>query len=136
MKKKIAVIGLGYTGAPLAFSFSKKFAVVGYDLNKKRIKNLNKNIDENKQISFKEFKNSKSNIILTVNPNYLKSCNIYIVAVPTPVNKKKLPDLSILISATKTAARYLKTGDYVIYDPRYIQESLMIYVYLFCKNLD
>ena len=116
MNKKIAVIGLGYTGAPLAFAFAKKFKVVGYDLNKKRIKNLSRHIDENKQINKKDFKNSKKNIFLTTNPNDLSLCNFYIIAVPTPVNKKNLPDLSILINATKTAAKQLKKGDFVIYE--------------------
>ncbi len=116
MKKKIAVIGLGYTGAPLAFAFSKKFKVIGYDLNKNRIKNLNNHIDENKQLSIKDFKNSQKNIFLTYNSNHLISCNVYIISVPTPVNKKNLPDLSILINATKTVARYLKKRDFVVYE--------------------
>jgi len=116
MKKKIAVIGLGYTGAPLAFSFSKKFKVIGYDLNKKRVKNLNKKIDENNQITKINFIISKKNIFLTTNPNYLNGCNFYIIAVPTPVNKKNLPDLTILINATKTVAKFLKKGDFVIYE--------------------
>tara|TARA_B100000767_G_C19766577_1_gene537831 strand:- start:1162 stop:2421 length:1260 start_codon:yes stop_codon:yes gene_type:complete len=116
MNKKIAVIGLGYTGAPLAFAFAKKLKVIGYDLNKKRIKNLNRHIDENKQINKKDFKNSRKNIFLTTNPYDLSLCNFYIIAVPTPVNKKNLPDLSILINATKTVAKQLKKGDFVIYE--------------------
>jgi UDP-N-acetyl-D-glucosamine/UDP-N-acetyl-D-galactosamine dehydrogenase len=116
MNKKIAVIGLGYTGAPLAFAFAKKLKVIGYDLNKKRIKNLNRYIDENKQITKKDFKNSRKNIFLTTNQYDLSLCNFYIIAVPTPVNKKNLPDLSILINATKTVAKQLKKGDFVIYE--------------------
>ena len=116
MKNTIGVIGLGYTGAPLAFIFSKKYKVIGYDLNKKRIYNLNKNFDENNQISVKNFKDSKRNIFLTDNPKYLNSCNIFIVAVPTPVNKKNLPDLTTLIKASKTVAKYLNKGDIVIYE--------------------
>ena len=87
MKYKIAVIGLGYTGAPLAFSFAKKFNVVGYDLNNKRIEELTKNFDSNNQLSPSRFKSSKKNIFLTSEKRYLKNCNFYIVTVPTPVKK-------------------------------------------------
>ena len=116
MKKKIAVIGLGYTGAPLAFAFAKKFEVIGYDIDKKRVDNLNRLFDTNNQISKYDFKISKKNIFLTTNSNKIKTCNFFIIAVPTPVNKKNLPDLSILINATKTAAKHLKKGDFVIYE--------------------
>ena len=116
MKKKIAVIGLGYTGAPLAFAFAKKFKVIGYDLNKKRIKNLTRFSDENKQINRNEFKASKKNILLSSNSKDISLCDFYIIAVPTPVDKKNLPDLSILIKATKTAAKFLKKGNFVIYE--------------------
>jgi UDP-N-acetyl-D-glucosamine/UDP-N-acetyl-D-galactosamine dehydrogenase len=116
MKKKIAVIGLGYTGAPLAFAFAKKFEVIGYDIDKKRVDNLNRLFDTNNQISKYDFKISKKNIFLTTNSNKIKTCNFFIIAVPTPVNKKNLPDLSILINATKTAAKHIKKGDFVIYE--------------------
>tara|TARA_B100001093_G_C26831217_1_gene1016240 strand:+ start:1472 stop:2731 length:1260 start_codon:yes stop_codon:yes gene_type:complete len=116
MKKKIAVIGLGYTGAPLAFTFAKKFEVVGYDLDKKRVNNLSRSLDINNQITQSDFKVSKKNIFLTTNSNDIGTCNFYIIAVPTPVNNKNLPDLTILTNATKTAAKYLKKGNFVIYE--------------------
>ena len=116
MKNKVAVIGLGYTGAPLAFSFAKKFNVVGYDLNKKRIKELNENTDSNNQISLKQFKSSKKKILLTSNHKHLEKCNFYIIAVPTPVKKNNEPDLLQLINATKTVARYISKKSHIVYE--------------------
>ena len=117
MKKfKIAVIGLGYTGAPLAFAFAKKFKVVGYDIDENRVQKLKKSFDDNNQISKDDFKNSKKNILLSTNSVDLYSCDFFIVAVPTPVNKKNLPDLRILVKATKIVAKYLKKGNFVIYE--------------------
>ena len=107
---------MGYTGAPLAFTFAKKFKVVGFDINKKRVRNLSKFYDENSQLSKHDFKISKKNILLTTNPKEISGCNIYIIAVPTPVNKNNIPDLNILKNATRTVAKYLKQDDIVIYE--------------------
>ena len=86
--KKIAVIGLGYVGLPVAVEFGKVRDVVGYDINKKRVRDLQNSIDENNELKKRDFKSSK---YLTFNSNYknLVNSNFYIICVPTPVNKKK-----------------------------------------------
>ena len=94
---KIGIIGLGYVGLPLLSSFSKKFNTIGFDIDKKKILKLKKLKDESLQLNKIELK--KINKKVTTNINDLKSCNIYIVTVPTPVNKFKHPDLSPLKKA-------------------------------------
>ncbi len=99
---KIAIIGLGYVGLPLAKEFSKIFKVIGYDTNIKKIKKLNK------------IKNK--NLFFTNNQNILRTPKIFIVCVPTPINKNKTPELSPLKNATKTISKFLKSGDIVIFE--------------------
>ena len=127
MSLKIAVIGLGYVGLPLAVGFSKKFKVIGYDYNVYRIKLLKKGIDIN-NVS-KNFFLLNSNIVVTNNHSELSKCNIFIITVPTPIYKNNLPDLRNLSSATKTVAKYLKFGDTVILEstvyPGYSNEVLI-----------
>lgn len=113
---KIAVIGLGYVGLPLAVEFSKFFKVLGFDLKIKRINDLKKNIDETKEISRKTLVNIKNKIIFTNNTNLIKNCNIFIITVPTPINFNKKPNLSALINATKLVSKVLKKNDVVIYE--------------------
>jgi UDP-N-acetyl-D-galactosamine dehydrogenase len=113
---KIAVIGLGYVGLPLAVEFSKFFKVLGFDLKIKRINDLKKNIDETKEISRKTLANIKNKIIFTNNINLIKNCNIFIITVPTPINFNKKPDLSALINATKLVSKVLKKNDLVVYE--------------------
>lgn len=116
MKNKnlfIAIIGLGYVGLPLLLAFNKKYRVIGFDTNTKRIKELKKSIDFNKEISPK---NIKKKLTLTDNLNNLKGCNIYIVTVPTPLTKNKKPDLSYLKNATKIISRVLSKNDIVVYE--------------------
>ena len=85
---KIAIIGLGYVGLPLALEFSKKKSVIGFDINKRRVKELNSGIDTNLEFKKKELK-TKKKIIFTYSENDLKFANCYIITVPTPVNKIK-----------------------------------------------
>jgi UDP-N-acetyl-D-galactosamine dehydrogenase len=99
--KKIAVIGLGYVGLPLAFEFSKKYDTIGFDINPQRIIELNTGIDITREIDPSQF-NSQNSLALTNNPNQLSQCNIFIVTVQTPVDQHKLPDLSYVLAATKT----------------------------------
>jgi UDP-N-acetyl-D-galactosamine dehydrogenase len=113
--KKIAVIGLGYVGLPLAIAFQKNFEVIGYDLSKKRIKELTKNIDTTYEISSKILKKTKK-IFFTSNQNSLRDCDVFVITVPTPINKKNLPDLRSLKSATKLVGKNLKKGGIVIYE--------------------
>ena len=109
----IGVLGVGYVGLPLVKSLSKNFKIVAYDPNKKRINSLKKKKDINNEEVIK--KNLK-NIKFTYESKNLKACNIFIITVPTPINKRNKPDISILIDATKTVSSYLKQNDIVIYE--------------------
>ena len=113
--KKIALIGLGYVGLPLAVEFGKKFEVVGYDVSKDRIDILKKNEDPNLEINKKEFSRSThlnfSNII-----DDIKDCHIYIITVPTPIDNQKKPDLTALKNSSETVGSVLKKDDIVIYE--------------------
>lgn len=110
---KVAVIGLGYVGLPLSLYLAKKVSVIGFDLNKKKIKSLKNKIDLNKEANVEMFKKAK-NIIFSSDEVQLKNQDIYIIAVPTPVDKKNKPDLSLLLLATKTVAKYIKNQSIVI----------------------
>ena len=115
--KKIAVIGLGYVGLPVSVLFASKYRVVGYDINQKRVNELNNFKDETLEIKPKTLeKLINNNLIISNDLDSIKDCNIYIVTVPTPVKKDNTPDLSILINATKTVAKYISKGDIVIYE--------------------
>ena len=114
-KYKIAIVGLGYVGLPLAVEFSKHYNVTGYDINTKRINELKSGFDGTSEVKEKNLKNSK-NLYFTSNSNDLIHTNIFIITVPTPVFKNKQPDLSLLVKATKTVGRFLKPGNIVIYE--------------------
>ena len=114
-KLKLAIIGLGYVGLPLAVEFSKKRKVVGYDLNIKRINELKSGFDKTLEINNGKFKKNK-NLTLVNKIKNIKNCNCYILTVPTPINKAYKPDLSLLLKATKTIGKILKPKDIVIYE--------------------
>ena len=105
---KICVIGLGYVGLPIAVKLSKKFSVVGYDLNKERIKELKKKNDTTNEVDLKSTKLKVKNLKFTSNEKEIKRSNFFIITVPTPVDKNNMPDLSFLKSASITVSRYLK----------------------------
>ena len=109
----IAIIGLGYVGLPLAIEFGKIYPTIGFDINPKRIAELQKGFDHNEEI--KDFKKSQF-LNLTDNPSHLKKANIFIIAVPTPVDKYKKPDISILLKASELVAKAMKKGDIIIYE--------------------
>lgn len=111
----IAVIGLGYVGLPLAIEFSKYYPVVGFDLNSNRINELKNGIDITGEVDTLEI-NQNSNLFLTEIHSDIKNANIYIVTVPTPVDKNKIPDLKPLKGATKTIGMYLKKDDVAIFE--------------------
>ena len=113
--KKIALIGLGYVGLPLAVEFGKKREVTGFDINKNRIDLLKKNIDPTLEISKKEFIEA-THLNFTSNPKDLKDCNIFIVTVPTPIDNHKRPDLTALEKSSETVGSILKKDDIVIYE--------------------
>ena len=126
-KNKIAVIGLGYVGLPLATEFAKKYKVIGFDIDKSRIMELKNGEDKTGEINIldfekvfktnsKEFLAAESGLFLSNNSKDITETNIYIVTVPTPINNKKQPDLFHLLSASKMISKALKKEDIVIYE--------------------
>ena len=113
----ICILGLGYVGLPLALEFSKKYKVVGFDINEKRVNELNAMADETAQVESDELKQAiQDGLTLSSSENALSDCTVFIVTVPTPIDENRLPDLKPLLSASKIIGRYLKKGDYVIYE--------------------
>ncbi|MDC1328939.1 nucleotide sugar dehydrogenase [Pseudomonadales bacterium] len=112
---KIAVIGLGYVGLPLAVEFSRKFSVVGFDINLNRVENLRKGLDSTNEISSAELMGA-SRLELTTNESSMRDANVYIVTVPTPIDKHKNPNLRPLREASKSIGAQLEWGDVVIYE--------------------
>jgi UDP-N-acetyl-D-galactosamine dehydrogenase len=112
---KIAIIGLGYVGLPLALEFGKKINTIGFDINKYRIQDLIKKKDTNLLSSKKSFNQAKK-LKFSSNQNSLANVNIFIITVPTPIKKNKKPDLSYLLSASKMVAHNLKKNNLVIYE--------------------
>ncbi len=122
--QKIAIIGLGYVGLPLARLFATKFQVVGFDINQKRIKELCSGTDITMEVSdevlqkvlVNKFKNSENGLLCSSALLDMADCNYYIVTVPTPVDKNNRPDLNPLYKASQTVGKVLKKGDIVIYE--------------------
>ncbi len=114
---KLAVIGLGYVGLPLAHAFSNKYSVVGFDITQKRIDELNSGNDRTLELSETQVKESLNNgMKFTHVLDDIADCNIYIVTVPTPIDKNKRPDLTPLFKASESIGRVLKKDDIVIYE--------------------
>ena len=113
--KNISVIGLGYVGLPLAVEFGEKFNTIGYDVNSDRIEELSRGFDSTGEITKRKLQSSIK-LSLTSNLDDIKNSNIYIIAVPTPIDNKQNPDLTILLSATLSVAKVLKKNDIVIYE--------------------
>ena len=117
VNSKIAVIGLGYVGLPLAHAFSEKYEVVGFDISKWRIDELSSGYDRTLELSSEQVNEAIQNgMKFTLDTNDIKDCNIYIVTVPTPIDKNKRPDLTPLIKASETVGKVLKKDDIVIYE--------------------
>jgi len=115
MNHKIAVIGLGYVGIPLAVEFGKKITTIGIDINLDRIDELKTGFDRTLEMT-KEDLESATHLSYTTDINDAKDCNIFIITVPTPINKKNLPDLTPLISSSHSVGSVIKKGDIVIYE--------------------
>ncbi len=113
-EKKIAVIGLGYVGLPIALELAKKFSVIGFDINPSRIELMRRNIDPSKELSSKAFEGT--DIFFTHKLEDLKDARFYIVAVPTPVNENKVPNLTPLLKASETLGQVISKGDYVVFE--------------------
>lgn len=122
---KIAIIGLGYVGLPLAVEFGSKVKVLGYDINKKRVEEINNKIDSTLEVLPSDLESvinlnidssSENYLYVTSSEELLDSCNFYIITVPTPVDKNNTPNLRPLISATKLVGKKIKKGDFIIYE--------------------
>lgn len=114
-KYNLAIVGLGYVGLPLAVEFGKKRPVVGFDINLKRIAELQSGQDHTLETSSEELQKAK-HLTFSTNSQDLAACNVFIVTVPTPIDQYKRPDLTPLIKASETIGKVLKPGDIVIYE--------------------
>ena len=112
---KLGIIGLGYVGLPLALEFAKNRKVIGFDIKKKRIEELNSGIDKNLESSKEEFQNSKQ-LNFTNNEEDLKYANCFIISVPTPIDELKKPDLQPLLRASEMIGKIIKEGNLIIYE--------------------
>ena len=110
----LAIIGLGYVGLPIALEFAKKINVIGFDISQDRIDLMKNKIDPSKELQSVDFENCS--IEFTANLEGLRAASFYIIAVPTPIDDANLPDLRPLLAATKTIAKVLKKGDYVVFE--------------------
>ncbi|MEN0003605.1 MAG: nucleotide sugar dehydrogenase [Bacteroidota bacterium] len=113
-EKKIALIGLGYVGLPLALAFAKKFKVIGFDINAERVQMMQRGEDPSKELEASAFEGT--DIEFTADPEVLRTAHFFVVAVPTPIDEHNNPNLRPLLSATRTVGKVLKKGDYVIFE--------------------
>lgn len=113
-KAKLAVIGLGYVGLPIALAFARKVKVIGFDINEKRVAMMKKGVDPSNELSKEDFKGC--DIEFTASIEKLREANFFIIAVPTPIDEHNLPDLKPLIGASNSVGKALKKGDYVVYE--------------------
>jgi UDP-N-acetyl-D-galactosamine dehydrogenase len=111
---KIAVIGLGYVGLPIALAFARKVSVIGFDINQQRVDMMKNGIDPSQELDSEAF--SGCDIKFTTSIDELREANFFIVAVPTPIDDHNLPDLKPLIGASRSVGKALKKGDYVVYE--------------------
>jgi UDP-N-acetyl-D-galactosamine dehydrogenase len=113
-KAKLAVIGLGYVGLPIALEFARKISVVGFDINSKRVEMMRNQIDPSNELPAEQFENC--DIVFTDSLDVLREARFFIVAVPTPVDHHNVPDLKPVTAASKTIGKVLKKGDYVVFE--------------------
>jgi UDP-N-acetyl-D-galactosamine dehydrogenase len=113
-KKKMAVIGLGYVGLPIALEFAKKISVIGFDIKPERVEMMKNRVDPSNELATEDF--DGCDISFTADLEDIREASFYIVAVPTPIDEHKNPDLTPLLSASKTVGAVLSDGDYVVYE--------------------
>lgn len=111
---KLALVGLGYVGLPIALEFAKKLSVIGFDINEERLAKMRKNIDPSEELGIEAFENS--DIEFTSSVDVLRKASFFVVAVPTPIDRFNQPDLTPLLTASRTVGKALKKGDYVVYE--------------------
>ena len=113
-EKKIAVIGLGYVGLPLALAFARKYSVIGFDISETRVKLMENGVDPSAEMESSAFDNA--DIKFTADPTVLKEAQFFVIAVPTPVDESRTPNLNPVKSASHSVGKALKPGDYVVYE--------------------
>ena len=113
-EEKICVVGLGYVGLPIALEFARKYAVIGFDINEGRVALMQKGIDPSKELDSSEFEGC--DIAFTAQLEEISEARFYVVAVPTPIDEHKNPDLTPLLSACRAVGKVLKKGDYVVFE--------------------
>jgi len=113
-EEKLAVIGLGYVGLPIALAFARKISVIGFDINAQRIDLMKQGIDPSDELEKKDFEGC--DIVFTNSLEILKQAKFFIVAVPTPVNEYNVPDLTAVLKASETVGKVIKKGDYVVFE--------------------
>lgn len=113
-EETLALVGLGYVGLPIALAFAKKIKVIGFDINAERVEMMRNKIDPSQELAASAFEGC--DIEFSASMEDLKKATFYVVAVPTPIDQHNLPDLTPLLSATKTVAKVLKKGDYVVFE--------------------
>lgn len=113
-QEKLSVIGLGYVGLPIALEFARKISVIGFDISQKRVELMKNKMDPSKELEAKEFDNT--DILFTSNIEDLKKASFHIVAVPTPIYKNNLPDMSYVVSASEIVGKVIKKEDYVVFE--------------------
>jgi UDP-N-acetyl-D-galactosamine dehydrogenase len=113
-ESKLALVGLGYVGLPIALEFAKRVKVVGFDINQARVYMMRRGEDPSRELEAADFENR--DITFTADINELKDVNFFIVAVPTPIDETNLPDLKPLLGASRTVGKVLKKGDYVVFE--------------------
>jgi UDP-N-acetyl-D-galactosamine dehydrogenase len=113
-ESKLALVGLGYVGLPIALEFAKRVKVVGFDINQARVDMMRRGEDPSRELEAADFENR--DITFTADINELKDVNFFIVAVPTPIDETNLPDLKPLLGASRTVGKVLKKGDYVVFE--------------------
>ena len=111
---KLAVVGLGYVGLPLALELAKKISVIGFDINEERIAQKRDGIDPSRELEHEAFENT--NIEFSASFDKLREASFFIVAVPTPIDTHNQPDLTPVLGASRSVAKCLKKGDYVVYE--------------------
>src|SRR6478609_5962756 len=111
---KLAVIGLGYVGLPIALAFARKINVIGFDINKKRVEMMNQHIDPSNELEASAFENCS--IEFTADLDKLREARFFVVAVPTPVDQHNVPDLTHVIKASETIGKVIKKGYFVVFE--------------------
>jgi len=111
----VAVVGLGYVGLPLAVAFGKKFRTIGFDLSAEKVENYRRHVDPTGEVSGGEFR-AAARLTVTTDPAQLAAADIIVVAVPTPVDAVRQPDLGPLVSASTTVGKHMKNGAIVVYE--------------------